>query len=125
MWDKYEESGETDRASLSTQEQQLFAILDLRQEVNSGGFDSYFRYWGGNTAEVALAALPRMLGESWTSLLRDAMGLLGTAYPNDPDARAAVLDALGLDDALDALDQRLYALEVAEDVDARLQEYST
>ncbi len=28
----------------------IAAICDLRQEVNSGGFDSYFRYWGGDSA---------------------------------------------------------------------------
>jgi len=123
MWDRYAELGDTDRSTLSEQDQQLFAILDLRQEVNSGGFDSYFRYWGGNTAEVALKGLPRMLGEGWASLLREAMGLFGTAYPTDPDARFAAIDALGLEEALDALDQRLYDLEGAEDVDSRLEAF--
>jgi hypothetical protein len=57
------------------------AICDLRQEVNSGGFDSYFRYWGGDSASDALRALPGILGTEWAKLLSAAMGFLGADYP--------------------------------------------
>jgi hypothetical protein len=42
--------------------------------VNSGGFENYFRAWGGNSAGDALAALPTLLGHEWADLLRAAMG---------------------------------------------------
>jgi hypothetical protein len=42
-WSRYEELGSELRDSLSEVEREVFAILDLRQEVNAGGFDGYFR----------------------------------------------------------------------------------
>jgi hypothetical protein len=120
MWDLYAEHGQLDRTSLTHAQQAVFAVCDLRQEVNSGGFDSYFRYWGGDTAPVALAALPDILGQDWSDLLRDAMDTLGSAYPPGPDARAAALDARDINDELAALDDRFYDLEASVDADARL-----
>ncbi|NYG19636.1 hypothetical protein BJY17_000383 [Agromyces hippuratus] len=125
MWDAYVEFGEADRSSLPIGQQRLYAVLDLRQEVSSGGFDSYFRYWGGDTAEIALDALPGLLGEDWAVLLRDAMSLMGAPYPRSADDRAAMLDAGDFDDALAALDDRLYRLEAVEDIGGRLTAHST
>ena len=124
MWDAYVEFGEADRSGLPIRQQRLYAVLDLRQEVNSGGFDSYFRYWGDDTAEIALDALPELLGEEWAVLLRDAVSLMGTPYPRATDDRAAILDAGDFDDALAALDDRLYRLEAVEDIDGRLAAHS-
>jgi len=43
LWQFYESLNGA-RDGLSAQERGVAAICDLRQEVNSGGFDSYFRY---------------------------------------------------------------------------------
>lgn len=125
MWETYEALSDGDRSALTAQQQMLFALLDLRREVNSGGFESYFRYWGGNTAKVALGAMPQMLDDAWACLLRDAMGLVGDPYPLDPDSRSTLLDADDFDDALGALDQRFFDLENAEDIDAKLAKFAS
>lgn len=123
VWDAYADFGDQDRATLSIERQRLFAILDLRQEVNSGGFDGYFRYWGGDTAQIALAALPDSLGPAWVSLLTEAMALFGPEYPNDGEAREAIMDARDLSDELEAFDARFYQLEGEVDADALLSSH--
>ena len=125
MWALYAELGDRPRESLSDVERQLLAILDLRQEVNAGGFDAYLRGWGGDSALDALQALPGALGQPWADLLDEAVRVVGSPYPEgDPDERGARLDAdPGAGATLDALDHRLYALEAAEDVDARLGDF--
>lgn len=120
IWDQYHRFGAEDRSGMPEAHQQVFAILDWRQEMASGGFDAYFRYWGGNTAQMALTALPGSLGVDWATLLREAMALFGAAYPTDPDARAELIDDLDLDAALEALDERFAALEARDDADAML-----
>lgn len=120
MWDAYVEFGEGDRSVLPAEQQGLFAILDLRQEVNSGGFDSYFRYWGGDTAVMALGALPGTLGDDWAGVLKDGMSLFGDEYPTDVDAREQLIEELSLNDAFDALDTRFYELEGRDDADSIL-----
>lgn len=120
LWEFYEARSETGRASLSDQERGILAILDMRQEVSSGGFDSYFRYWGGDTAEEALRALPLFLGSEWENVLREAMGVLGDPYPSDIGAREVRLEEAGVEERLFVLDQRLSALGTTSDADARL-----
>lgn len=120
VWDFHDRVVFIDRSSLSEKEQQIAAICDLSQEVNSGGFDSYFRYSFGGTAPVALAGLPTLLGSDWADLLAEAMALLGEPYLEDPDERSDRLDALDIEDALDELDDRYYALEASIDADAKL-----
>lgn len=122
-WGAYADFGEGDRSSLSATMQKVFAICDLRQEVNSGGFDSYFRYWGGDTASVALAALPDVLGDAWARLLREAMQTLGPNYPADADARAGLLDDRDLDEVLNEFDSRFYELEASTDADGLVNAY--
>lgn len=122
VWEFYTAKSETDRSSLTESERGILAILDLRQEVASGGFDSYFRYWGGDTAAEALTALPIFLDEDWASVLREAMNTLGSPYPNDSVTRERLLDESAAEDWLSTLDERIYELEVAADTDARLSE---
>jgi Domain of unknown function (DUF4375) len=53
------EATDTNSVEDMTPEQRLvFAFNFLRQEVNSGGFDAYFRYSGGDTAACAQQAVP-------------------------------------------------------------------
>ncbi|MDY0828751.1 DUF4375 domain-containing protein [Microbacterium sp. BG28] len=120
VWEFYETRSETDRSSLSEQERGILAILDLRQEVASGGFDSYFRYGGGNTAEEALRALPVFLGNDWEDVLREAMSVLGEPYPTDIDVRELRLEEAGAEERLSLLDRRVGVLEGTSDSDARL-----
>jgi hypothetical protein len=123
VWSLYEQLVERDRASLNGAQRSVAAICDLRQEVSSGGFDSYFRYAGGDHAKDALTALPSVLGDAWAQLLREAMSVFGTDYPYDPASRGAVLDAADRDDELDVLDRRLHALEAASNADAALADF--
>lgn len=108
-----------------TREQQLvFAINYLRQEVNSGGFDAYLRYSGGNTLPLAREA-SSLLGPDWVALVDDVLDVLGTPHPRDIDERTARLDDLlstspGL---LEAFDNRLYDLEAAQAVDEQIDEF--
>jgi len=123
VWDVYGELSSRDPASLSERQRRLVAVCDLRQELNDGGFDHYFRAGGSNAAPLALDALSRLLGPAWAALLREAMGLFGASYPADPDARGDLLDAAGLDDQLRALDKRFYELERSSDADAKLNAF--
>ncbi|MEI2649192.1 MAG: DUF4375 domain-containing protein [Dermatophilaceae bacterium] len=120
IWHFYEELGDRPRSELSTSMQGLAAICDLRQEVSSGGFDVYFRYWGGDTAPVALEALSTTLGDEWATVLRDAMSLFGGAYPTRQEERESMLEELDIDDALDDLDRRFLKAEASLNADALL-----
>lgn len=119
VWSFYESLGLGDRSHLSQVEQEVAAICDLRQEVNSGGFDVYLRYRGGDTAEVAARAIGRILGDGWADVLSDAMATLGPLYPRAADEREAMLtDAVC--EALDGFDARYFDLEASIDADALL-----
>lgn len=123
-WSFYERRGAGTRDHLTERERQVAAICDLRQEVASGGFDSYLRYWGADTAPDAWAALPVALGQEWADLLAEAMVLFGSTFPaNDVDARERVLDHAGVGEVLDAIDSRFYDLEASTDADVRLTRY--
>lgn len=119
VWSFYESLGSGERSRLTQVEQEVAAICDLRQEVNSGGFDAYFRFWGGDTAEVAVSALGRVLGADWADVLSDAMARLGPVYPSAVQEREAALTA-AVSEALHALDERYFALEGSVDADALL-----
>ncbi|WP_165956861.1 DMP19 family protein [Kribbella antibiotica] len=117
-WAFYEQYAESDRSSLSERERQVLAVCDFRQEVNSGGFDSYFRYSGGDTALTAITALPRLLGSRWADLLGEAVALFGAPYPLDPDDRSEKVGSFDLDE----LDKRFYTLEASTNADGKLTE---
>lgn len=122
VWEFYEQYAEEDRSSLNERDRQVLAICDFRQEVNSGGFDSYFRYWGGDTALTAVAGLPRLLGSGWADLLGEAVALFGVPYSLDADDRAEKIDDNSLDATLGDLDKRFYKLEATAGADAKLTE---
>lgn len=122
VWQFYE-SLTGSRECLPAEQRAVAAICDLRQEVNSGGFDSYFRYWGGDSAPDALRALPDGLGTEWAELLRAGMTLLGTNFPRDAGEREARLDELELDASFDELDARFFELEAATEADRLLGEH--
>ena len=123
VWDLYGQLTDRDPSSLTETQRRFVAICDLRQEVNAGGFDNYFRAWGGNSAPDAIAALPALLGPEWADLLRSALVLLGPRYPQDPDERADKIERSDLFSRLQQLDERFYALEASTDADARLNAF--
>ena len=118
IWDFYEGLGDRSREQLPLWQRGLAAICDLRQEVNAGGFDAYFRYWGGDSAPLALESLSGALGDSWAAVLRETMDLFGEHYPLDQKEREERLDELDLEDALEDLDGRYLALEASVNADS-------
>ncbi|WP_158544753.1 DUF4375 domain-containing protein [Blastococcus sp. TF02-9] len=122
VWSLYKTHAD-DRSLLSPAQRQVMAVCDWRQEVNADGFENYFRAWGGDTAEEALALLPTVLGDDWAKLLREGMDLLGSPYPIDADSRTNRIDQGQFTDALNGLDERFYALEGSTDADARLNDF--
>lgn len=123
VWSVYERLVALDWDVLNESQRTVVAICDLRQEVSSGGFDSYFRYGGGDHAPYALGALPSVLGTDWATLLVRAMAVFGSGYPTDTETRRESLDAAAADERLATLDSRLYELEAASNADARLAEW--
>ncbi|WP_120522685.1 DMP19 family protein [Arthrobacter celericrescens] len=123
VWEIYEQFAQSDRSLMDEKHRGLLAVCDLRQEVASGGVDSYFRYWGADSAPAALAALPEILGSEWANLLEEAMDLFGAPFPINCDDRARFLDNNDLEETLEDLDRRLYDLEEAIDADACLNGY--
>lgn len=120
VWTFYERVADEPRDRLTPTERAVAAVSDLRQEVNSGGFESYFSYSYGDEAPHALAALPALLGREWAELLAEAMRLLGPTYPLEQDDRFTIVDDPAVGDALSALDERFYELEAGTDADGRL-----
>lgn len=121
-WSVFNELEGRDPSRLTTAERNLVALCYLRQEVNSDGFSGYFFYDYGDSAPVALEALPSVLGQAWADLFQEAMDLFGTPYPTDCGARQKALsdEAGDLNARLHALDERFYDLEAATDADAAL-----
>lgn len=111
------------RDRLSPVQRRVAAICDLRQEINAGGFDAYFRYWGGNTAQEALAAIGKALGPDWAVLLREAILIFGSDYPINADDRLDRLDAPTVQADLDDIDRRYFELENSLDADGLMSEY--
>jgi hypothetical protein len=106
---------------MTVEQRLVFGLFSLRQEVDSGGFDSYFRYSGGDTAALALEGAS-LLSPRWSELIEDACRSLGSPYPLDIDTREQVLDRLEKEqpDLLARLDRRKYALEAEERVDDKV-----
>jgi hypothetical protein len=123
VWDLYGQLADRDPSSLTEAQRRFVAVCDLRQEVDAGGFDNYFRAWGGTSAPDAIAGLPALLGSEWAALLRSAVVLFGPRYPHDPDERADKIDKSDLFDRLRQLDERFHALEASTDADGRLNAY--
>jgi hypothetical protein len=124
-WAYYESMQGAERTRLSAAQRSVLAVCDLRQEVNSGGFDSYFRYWGGDSAPDAVSVLASVLGAEWGEVLREAMALFGPDYPAASRDRERILDSIGLDETLEELDRRFFDLEATTDADAMMSAYLT
>ncbi len=118
----HEETQDPTATNRMTREQQfVFAINYLRQEVNSGGFDAYLRYSGGNSLPLAREA-SAVLGPGWVALVEDVLEVMPSPYPQEVDERAARLDDLLRinPDLLNTFDNRLCDLEDAQAVDEKI-----
>jgi hypothetical protein len=119
-WAIFERLWDRNPADLTPDELLLVAVCSVRQEVNSGGFDSYFRYAYGDTAPSAVDAATAMGSTDLAALISQGISRLGVdPYERDCSVREARIDDLDLD--FEDLDQAFYALEAADDLDARME----
>ncbi|MGH3712101.1 MAG: DMP19 family protein [Micromonosporaceae bacterium] len=124
FWFVFEHLAEADlqdpsaMSKMTPEQRQVFALGMLRQEVNSGGFDAYFRYNGGNTALDAKDAAP-LIGPSWELVITEACNRVGHSYPTDQAVREASVDELTERDpeAFERLDSAFYDLEADRPAD--------
>ncbi len=105
-----------------TPEQRTVLVLGVwRQEVQTGGFERYFRYDSSDTAMEALEAA-RLLPPGYRTVLADAVRVFGLPYPTDVDTREEILDAVLAADPfrLDEVDAAMVALERDQPCDGLL-----
>jgi hypothetical protein len=119
---RLESSDETAIDWMTPEQRELFAFKLLRQEVNHGGFDYFFRYRGriGPYARQASFARP-----AWAALIDEACVLMGVPYPSSTDGFCGVLDQLEAEDPamLARLDDRFYQLEIDEPPDELIDRF--
>jgi hypothetical protein len=119
-WSIFETLWNTDRSALSRDQQLLVALAGVRQEVNSGGFDRYFRYSYGADAQTAVDAANEVSCPALGALILEGIARLDLDhYPADPATREDRIDSLDLE--FDDLDASFYALESQDDLDARME----
>jgi hypothetical protein len=82
VWDVYASLSGRDPSTLNDEQRRLIAVCVLRQELNSGGFDSYFRYRGGNSAPGRGEGAP---DSSRPGLGRSTHRSDGPPWPGVPD----------------------------------------
>lgn len=109
---------------MTPEQRMVFAFNMLRQEVNNGGFEAYFRYQGGDTATYAIEGARRIAGARWSTLIEEACRTMGSSYPADVETREHVVDRLaGGRELLSRLDDRLRRLEKVEPADDRIDNF--
>jgi hypothetical protein len=121
-WSIFETLWDTDRSGLSRDQRLLVALAGLRQEVNSGGFDRYFRYTYGADAQSAVEAANEVSCPALGALILEGIARLDLDldhYPAEAATREDWIDALDLE--FDDLDASFYALENQDDLDARME----
>lgn len=119
-----EDSDSTAVDQMSHERRMVFALNMLRQEVNSGSFDAYFRYAGGKTAPQAAEAA-RIVLPGWSGLIDDACRTMGAPYPSDAESRERVVDRVAEEDPelFSNLDDRLYQLEEDDPADEQIDRF--
>ncbi len=88
-----------------------YAIRQLEMEVNSGGFDAYFRYTGADTACEALEGLRRIGAAKFAVVLQKAVALFpGGSPPRCVDERETALESIlaRTPNVLNSLDLEFY-----------------
>lgn len=116
-WTVFESLVLRDVDELSPAERQLVSVCSVRQEINSGGFDSYFRTSYGDTAPLAIETATAMGSPELAALIAQAVDRLGLdPYPSDCTVREDAIDDFDVE--FDDLDEAYYALERDHDLDA-------
>lgn len=89
----FDEASDGNALGLTAGQRLVLAVRYMEMEVNSGGFDCYFRYCGGNTAEDALAGLKELGATKFAEVLSKAMALFPGGCPaKDIDVREKEVD---------------------------------
>jgi hypothetical protein len=119
-WAIYEELQGRDPSILSNAQRLVQAFGEVREEVNSGGFDRYLRYSDRRNAPIAAEAARTAGCPELADLIDEAVALAGSELLA-AERDVAVADRLEqVEDDLERLDQRFYDLELTADLDAGL-----
>ena len=114
-WSLFEQLVSADQAALSVDQRSLVAFGCVRQEVNSGGFDRYFRYSHGDRAETARETARSVGCEPLAVLIERGIDRIAlTPYPRDAQVREAQIDDGDIE--FDDLDESFYELEADTDL---------
>jgi hypothetical protein len=98
----------------------VLALGEIRAEVNSGGFDFYFRYSYRKNAPAAFEAA-RLAGcPALMALVEEAIALIGCDVLNLDDEDVLYDRLEQIEDDLEELDKRFYDLEKTTDLDTAL-----
>ncbi|HVQ88766.1 MAG TPA: DUF4375 domain-containing protein [Actinomycetes bacterium] len=123
-WSIFEGLSDSDPSVLTEHQRLLVAFAGVRQEVSSGGFDSYFRNSYGDEAGSAVEAAMRVGCEALAALIAEGMSRVGPSrFPTDAGTRQELLDASGVE--FEDLDEAFYALEADQDLEALMESLAT
>ncbi len=112
------------RQHLTPGQRSVLAVLGLEREVQSGGFDSYFRYAEGSWCNDAIEGLRSIRADRHLAVVRRAVALFGPGgVPASIDTREQALDAFpeSARDQLSQLNGEFYdAYSGVEEIAVRL-----
>ena len=119
-WAYYNRIYGLDPSTLSYDQRLVQAIGELREDVNSGGFDLYLRHRDRRNALVAAEAARAVGCPELADLIDEAIALVGSELlaPEHDETVEGWLDHI--EDDLDQLDQRFYELEETLNLDAAM-----
>ena len=117
VWFVFDQLRHRDPGSLTRDERLVLAFGEIRTEINHGGFDSYLRYEYRQNAAVAVEAARTADCAALADLIEEAMAVVGPDLLRDHDLQAWYRRLDQVEDDLQDLDQRFYALENTADLD--------
>jgi hypothetical protein len=119
VWALHEQLRARNPSSLTANQRLVLAFGEVRTEVNSGGFDSYFRYYS-HARNAPLAAGAARLADcpALAEIIDTAIALIGSDVLRLGDQEAIADRLEQLQQALEDLDRRFYHLEATTDLDA-------
>ncbi len=119
-WTIFEQLQHHDPASLTGDERLVLALGEIRTEVNSDGFDSYFQYPRRKNAPIASEAA-RLAGcPALATLVEEAIAVVGRDVLRSDDEDALYDRLEQVEGDLGDLDKRFYDLEKTADLDTAL-----
>jgi hypothetical protein len=118
-WRVYERLQKIALTALTPDARRLFALGDLRREVNNGGLHQYFFNASRDFVADAIEAAIQIGQTDLVALVERALAIVGAPYPFDRETRRAGMVEIE-PAAFEDLDNEYYALEVATDLDAAM-----